>query len=237
MDLSTGRIRRDDGDLVIDEIDERALEVALAYRDSHKDTEVLAVTMGAAQASDALRKAMSIGADESLHVMDEKLEGADATLTALVLTAVLSTRNLDLVIAGNASTDGRAGVVPAMVAERLGLPQLSSLDEVLLTPEAVTGVRTVDGGIQRLHAPLPALITVTERTPEVRFPNFKSLLSARKKPVPVLSLADLNVVLPVERSIVLRAEERPPRSAGRIVVDDGRAASELATFLAAERLI
>jgi electron transfer flavoprotein beta subunit len=236
LDPTTGRVGRTDGEQVIDEIDERALEVALAHRDGDKATEVVAVVMGPAAAADAVKKALSIGADSAVHVLDDGLEGADAGLTAAALAGALRTGGYDLVIAGNVSTDGRGGVVPAMIAEHLGLPPVSSLDDVEIAGDAVGGSRTVDAGQETLRAPLPALVTVTERVPEARFPNFKSIMSARKKPVQKLTLAEVGAA-PGARSVVLSTAERPAREAGTIVVDDGTAAQQLVDYLVAERLV
>ena len=236
LDPTTGRVDRTDGEQVIDEIDERALEVALGHRDGDKATEVVAVVMGPAAAADAIKKALSIGADSAVHVLDDGLEGADAGLTAAALAGALRSGSYDLVIAGNVSTDGRGGVVPAMIAEHLGLPAVSSLDTVEIADGSVGGTRTVDAGQETLRAPLPALVTVTERVPEARFPNFKSIMSARKKPVQRLTLADVGAA-PAARSVVLATSERLAREAGTIVVDDGTAAQQLVDYLVAERLV
>ena len=244
LDLGTGRVDRTDGEQVIDEIDERALEVALRHRDGDKGTEVVVVVMGPAAAGDAVRKALQVGADSGVHVLDDGLAGADAGLTAAALAGALRDRatgrvGYDLVIAGNVSTDGRGGVVPAMIAERLGLPGISSLDTVEISADSVGGTRTTDTGSQTLRAPLPALVTVTERVPEARFPNFKSIMSARKKPVATLALADVGVGADDAgaRSVVLSTAERPAREAGTIIVDDGTAAQQLVDYLVAERLV
>jgi electron transfer flavoprotein beta subunit len=120
-------------------------------------------TVGTAAARDAMPKALATGADSGLHVMDDALARADAAATASALAAALSSGGFDLIIAGNVSTDGRGGVVPAMVAEYLDLPQLSSMDSIEITTELVSGERTVDAGTKKLHATLPAVFTVTER--------------------------------------------------------------------------
>ncbi len=236
LDPATGRVDRTDGEQVIDEIDERALEVALAHRDGDRATEVVAVVMGPGAAADAVKKALSIGADSAVHVVDDGLEGADAALTAAALAGALRAGGYDLVVAGNVSTDGRGGVVPAMIAEHLGLPLVSSLDAVEIAADGVRGRRTVDAGQETLRAQLPAIVTVSERVPEARFPNFKSIMSARKKPVQRLTLAEVGVV-PAARSVVLSTAERPAREAGTIVVDDGTAAQQLVDYLVAERLV
>ena len=236
LDIATGRLNRADGEQVIDEIDERALEVALTYRDSAKDTQVVTVVMGPESAKDAVRKALSIGADSGIHIVDDSLVGADSARTSEALAAAVRLEAFDLILAGNISTDGRGGVVPAMVAEHLGLPLLSSLDSVEIGAGEVRGTRATDFGAQTLKAPLPAVVTVTERVPEARFPSFKNIMSAKKKPVATIGVVDLGLTTEA-RSIVLSSQERPARQAGTIVVDDGTASQQLVDFLAAARLI
>lgn len=237
LDLATGRLDRDAAGSVIDEINERALEAALRIKDADKGTEVVAMTMGPGDATQSLRKALSMGADSAVHIVDDSLEGADAGRTAATLAAALRSTGFDVVMAGNESTDGRAGVVPAMVAEHLQLPLLGSLISAEISDDGVRGVRQGEGGSLHVHAGLPAIITVTERFPEARFPNFKGILGAKRKPVATLSVAELSVPAPVSRTVVVSTVERPPRAAGRKVIDDGTAANELAEFLVANRLV
>ena len=149
LDPATRRADRAAGDQVIDEISERAVEVALAHKDQEKSTEVVAVTMGPAQATDALRKSLAMGADRAIHVVDDALAGADLMVTATVLAAALRPEGFDLVIAGNESTDGRGGVLPALLAELLGLPLLSALRTVRLTDTEVSGARVTDAARPR----------------------------------------------------------------------------------------
>jgi len=242
LNPDTGRVDRDATDRVIDEIGERALEVALTYRDAHKGTEVVVLSMGPASVTAALRKSLSMGADSAIHVLDDALVGADVGWTARVLAAAITRAGCDLVVGGNESTDGRGGVIPAMIAEHLGQPHLGYLNTVELTDAQVAGERTTESGLVRAHCPLPAVISVTESLPEARFPNFKGILTAKKKPLEVLSLADLGLD-PASafdgqaRSRVVTTSPRPARSAGTITVDTGNAAVELADFLVAERLI
>ena len=237
LDPATGLLDRGASESVADEIDERALEVALRHKDGHKKTEIVAVTMGPASAAQALRKALSMGADSAVHVLDDALAGADMGRTAAVLAAALRKTGSDLVIAGNESTDGRGGLVPAMLAEHLGLPLLTALDTVEITDTDVSGEAGLDSGILAVRAPLPALVTVTERAAETRFPNFKGIMTAKRKPVETWSLADLGAELPDARSVVAAVSERPARAAGKKIFDDGTAAEELVAFLAAGRLI
>ncbi|MDQ0242405.1 electron transfer flavoprotein subunit beta/FixA family protein [Arthrobacter bambusae] len=236
---ATGRLDRDAGESVADEVNERALEVALRYKDANKGTEIVVLTMGPAAAAQALRKALSMGADSAVHVMDDLLEGADISTTAAVLAAAVQRTGFDAVIAGNESTDGRSGLVPAMVAEHLGLPLLSSLNTVELTGSTVAGEVTAESGSLAVSATLPAIVSVTERSAEARFPNFKGIMTAKRKPLATLSLADLGLDPSVTgaASTVLSISARPARVAGKKIVDDGTAARELAEFLVAGRLV
>lgn len=237
LDLQTGLLNRAAAEPVIDEINERALEVALKVKDDAKDTEIVVLTMGPDGANAALRKALSMGADSAVHVLDDALAGSDIARTAAVLAAAVKSTGFDVLIAGNESTDGRGGVIPVMIAEHLGLPHLSSLNSVEITDGAVNGVRAGESGTLTVHTALPAVITVTERTEEARFPNFKGILGAKKKPLSVVTLAELGIEEPAARSTVLSTAQRPAREAGRKVVDEGNAGVELAEYLIAERLV
>lgn len=239
LDPTTGWLDRGASDAIADEINERALEVALQHKDSDKKTEVVVLSMGPADASQAIRKALSMGADSAVHVLDDSLSGADVMHTASVLAAALQKTGFDLIVAGNESTDGRAGAVPAMIAERLGLALLGSLHSAEIQDGSISGERQGEDGTLDVHAALPAIIAVTERSAEARFPNFKGILTAKKKPVTVYSLADLGLGSdgPAARSTVVSVAERPARAAGKKIVDDGNAAVELADFLVAGRLV
>lgn len=243
LDLTTGWLDRGASDAVIDEITERALEVALTYRDSHKDTEVVALTMGPASAKDMLRKALAMGADSAIHVLDDGLAGADLLRTSAVIATAIRTAGFDLVIAGNESTDGRGGTLPSLIAGRLGVAQATSLDSVVITADAVAGHRGTDYGSLTVHAALPAVASVTELCAEPRFPSFTGILRAKKKPVTVWSLADLEIDAAASaqstaaQATVVHTSARPARVAGTKIVDDGNAGIELAEFLLAARLI
>jgi electron transfer flavoprotein beta subunit len=238
LDLQTGLLDRVASERVPDEINERALEVALRFKDENKDSEVVVLCVVPAQSTKSLSILFSMCADSAIHVVDDGLAGADALATSVVLAAALSLTGYDLVVAGNESTDGRGGVVPAMVAERLGLPLLPSLGMVTITSGSVAGLAGIEGGTLSLGADLPAVISVTERAAEARFPNFKGILKAKKKPLQTLGLSDLGVAnVGPGRSVMVSANERPPRATGRKVVDGGNAAADLADFLVAGRLI
>ncbi len=237
LDLTTGWVDRTSDAQVIDEISERALEVALSYKDGDKATEVIVLTMGPADVTDSLRKALAMGCDSAVHVLDDALAGSDVAATATMLSAVLRELNADLIIAGNESTDGRGGLVPAMIAEHLGLPHLGMLGSIEVSASSVSGMRLVEEGTQSVQATLPAVISVNESTPDARFPSFKGIMGAKKKPVAQRSVAQLAVSLLAASTVVVSTTVRPARSAGIKIIDDGTAGDQIAAFLAENRLI
>lgn len=240
LDLETGLAERGASEAVLDEISERALEMALTYAAAHEGTEVIALTMAPESAAASVRKALAMGATSAVHVVGDGLRGADLGLTAEVLAAALRRTAFDLVVTGNASTDGAGGVLPAMLAELLGVPQLTALASVEVTDDAVAGVRASDAAAVRISAPLPAVVSVTEALPDPRFPNFKGVLAAKKKPYETLAVTDLGVDpddLSVPRVILTAVAERPARAAGVTIVDDGDAGTRLAEYLVQNRLV
>ncbi|WP_167138068.1 electron transfer flavoprotein subunit beta/FixA family protein [Diaminobutyricimonas sp. TR449] len=240
LDLETGLADRGAGEVVLDEIGERALEVALAFADKNADTEVVLLSMAPDSSAATLRKGLAMGATSAVQVADEALRGADLGLTAQVLAAAIQRTGFDLVIAGNLSTDGTGGVLPAMVAELLGVPQATSLTSIEIAADAVTGVRATDDGTMQVSAPLPAVVSITEALPDARFPNFKGIMAAKKKPFETLTLADLDIDPDdpeVARSILIAIAEKPAREAGVKIVDAGDAGEQLAEFLRQNRLV
>ena len=239
LKLDTGLTDRDASDRVLDEVGERALEFAISHSESAADVEVVAVSVGPESAANSLRKALAMGAHRAVHVVDPALGGADLTLTAQTLAEAVRQLDADLVVTGNVSTDGAAGLIPAMVAEHLGLACASALDQVEVVGTTLSGARTVDGTQMRVEVALPAIISVTERMPDPRFAGLKGIMAAKKKPFETHSLAELGVSADadVPRSIVTAVAERPPRGGGVKVVDDGNAAAQLADFLAQKGLL
>jgi len=240
LNLETGLADRAAGDVVLDEITERALEVALSFADKNEGTEVVALSMAPEGSTASVRRALAIGAASAVHVADADLAGADLTLTAEVLAAAIRRGEPDLVITGNLSTDGSGGVIPAMLAEHLGWAQATALTSVEIGADAVKGTRAADAGSQEVSAVLPAVISITEALPDARFPNFKGIMAAKKKPLEVLSLTDLGVSADpslAPRSIMTQVAEKPPRAAGVKIVDEGDAADKLVEYLVQNRLV
>jgi len=229
-------------DPVMNEMDEYAVEEALKIKEAH-DGEVTVLCMGPDTATETIRKALSMGADKAIHVLDDALHGSDAIATSLVLAkAVERVAGADLVILGSESSDARMSVVPAMLAERLGLPQLTFAKEVTVGDGTVSIKRLIDDGYQVVEASLPAVVSVVEKINEPRYPSFKGIMAAKKKKVTTLSLADAGVDAAQvgaagALSSVVGATPKPPKSAGEKVVDDGAGGTKVAAFLVAQKLI
>ncbi|MFE9925160.1 electron transfer flavoprotein subunit beta/FixA family protein [Streptomyces sp. NPDC005774] len=236
-------VDRDDVDGLLSELDEYAVEQALQIAEnSDDDVEITVLTVGPEDAKDALRKALSMGADKAIHVEDEDLHGSDALGTSLVLAKAVEKAGYDLVISGMASTDGVMGVLPALLAERLGVPQVTLLSEVSLEDGTVSGRRDGDDASEQLQALLPAVVSVTDQSGEARYPSFKGIMAAKKKPVQSWDLSDLGleadeVGLAGAYTVVEAATERPARTAGTIVKDEGEGGRQLAAFLAERKFV
>jgi len=230
-------------DGLLSELDEYAVEEAVRLREAGDDIEVVVLTVGPDDSRDALKKALQMGADAAVLVSDEAVHGSDAVGTSLVLARALQHVGFDLVLTGMASTDGSMGVVPAMVAERLGLPQVTYASEVTLSSSSVRIRRDGDAASETVEASLPALVSVTDQVNEPRYPSFKGIMAAKKKPVTELTLADLGVDpsevgLDAAFARAVEATARPPKQAGTVVVDSGGdGAARLVEFLAAQKLV
>ncbi len=233
-------------DGLLSELDEYAVEQALQIKEkaeNPEDVTVTAICVGPEQAVDAVRKALQMGADQGVHVSDEAIAGSDAIATSLVLAKAVERGSYDLVMCGMASTDGSMSVVPAMLAERLGLPQLTLASVVEAQGDQVRIKRDGDTATEVVGGTMPLVLSVTDQSGEARYPSFKGIMAAKKKPLETLSLSDLgvdagDVGLSVAWSVVEDTTARPPREAGEIVKDeDGTGAKALADFLAAKKFI
>jgi electron transfer flavoprotein beta subunit len=234
-------------DGLLSELDEYAVEQALQIKEKAEnpdDVEVIALTVGPEQAVDAVRKALQMGADKAVHVSDEAIAGSDAIATSLVLAkAVQKIGSADLVMCGMASTDGVMSVIPAMLAERLDLPQVTFASVIESQGDQVRVKRDGDTATEVIGATMPLVISVTDQSGEARYPSFKGIMAAKKKPMETYTLADLGVEadqvgLSVAWTEVQDTTERPPRSAGEIVTDeDGSGAGALVDFLASKKFI
>ncbi|NED97384.1 electron transfer flavoprotein subunit beta/FixA family protein [Phytoactinopolyspora alkaliphila] len=229
-------------DGILSELDEYALEEALKISETAGDTEVIAVTMGPQGALDAVKRALQMGAGAAVHIVDDALHGSDAPATSEVLAAAIrKIGDVDLVVTGMASTDGGMGVVPAMLAERLGVAQVGFVGEFTVGDGKITARRDADS-TETVEVRLPAIVSVTDQINEPRYPSFKGIMAAKKKPVQTWSLADLEVDpstvgLAAAWTAVETVVARPARTQGEIVTDEGDGGTKLAEYLASQKFI
>jgi len=228
----------------LSELDEYAVEQAVRLTENGVDAEIVALTVGPAKATDALRRALAIGAHSGVHVLDEAIHGSDAVATSRVLAAAIGRTGFDLVVTGMASTDAEMSVVPAMVAERLGAAQVTFASALQVDAAAgtVTIRRDGDTASEQVQATLPAVVSVTDQTGEPRYPAFKAIMASKKKPVTTLSLADLGIaasdVGAAGSAVVVRSlTPRPPKQAGVVVEDEGDGAARIADFLVERKFL
>lgn len=238
---SDNTVDRENVDGLLSELDEYAVEQALQVVEAGEG-EVTVVTVGPADAADAVRKALQMGADKGVHVEDDAIHGSDAFGTSLILAKAIEKLDYDLVFFGMASTDGGLGVVPTLVAERLGLPAVTYASEITVDGDTVKIRRDGDAATQEIEGTGKLVVSVTDQTGEARYPSFKGIMAAKKKPVEEWTLSDLgvdpsDVGLDAAWSKVESFEPRPPRTAGEIVTDEGDGGSKLVEFLASKKFV
>ena len=232
---------RASADGVMNELDEYAVEEALRLVEAHGG-DVTVVSMGPERAAETVRKALSMGADAGIHLVDDALAGSDGPSTAYALSRVLAGRDFDLVVFGSESTDARMSVVPAMVAAHLGIAQATFAQKVDVAADTVTVDRVTESGFDTVTARMPAVVSVVEKINEPRYPSFKGIMAAKKKPVETLSAADAGVDpgrvgLAGASSRVVDFAARPPKAAGVTVTDEGDGGTKLAAFLVEQKFV
>jgi electron transfer flavoprotein beta subunit len=234
-------VDRESVDGVMNELDEYAVEEALKIKEA-QGGEVTVLSMGPDKAVETIRKALSMGADAAVHLVDPGLHGSDALATSYALAKALGTIQHDLVILGVESTDARMSVLPAMLAERLGASQLTFARKVEAGNGTIKIERQTDSGYDIVEAPTPAVVSVVEKINEPRYPSFKGIMAAKKKPLTTLTIADAGIEaakvgLAGSGTEVTEAAPRPPKQAGQIVKDEGDGGAKLAEFLASQKFI
>jgi len=241
LDPDDNTVDRAAVDPVINYIDEFAIEEGLRLKEAHGG-EVTILTVGPERAAESIRKALSMGADKAVHVCDEALHGSDAIQTAKVIAKALGTIEWDVAVAGSEATDSRMAIVPALVAEALGVAQLTLARKVTIDGSTVTIERVTDTGYESVQGSTPAVISVVEKINDPRYPSFKGIMAAKSKPVTLLGLGDLGldageVGLANASTQVVSFENAPPRAAGQTVKDEGNGGVQIADYLASKKLI
>jgi electron transfer flavoprotein beta subunit len=225
-----------DKEVVLDPGDECGVEEGLQLKEAHGG-EVVLVSMGPERAKDAIRKGLSMGADRGILIADGGLAGADALLTARVLAAAIKQESPDLVICATESYDGSTGMVPPMLAELLGCPQLTFAKKVEIDGSTVKIHRQTAEGYQIVEAPTPALITVTAAIAEPRYASLKGIMAARSKEIKQVGFADLGVEKNEPAETITGVADAETRKAGEVIEDDGTAVDKIVQILAQAKVL
>jgi electron transfer flavoprotein beta subunit len=228
--------------MVLNPWDEFAVEEALALQE-RVGGETVAVTLGPADETEALKRAVAMGIEEAMLVSDPAFEGSDAWGAAEILArAIRAQGSYDLILTGRQSVDGNSGLVPPGLAVRLGVPFLSQVARVVdITEESITALRALEEGMQTVRVPLPAVISVSKEINEPRYPNFIGIRKASRMQYPVTAAADLpgldGDLIGAENAAVQWTDVRkPPAHVSHCEVIAGATAAEQAAELV-ERLI
>jgi len=245
MNEADWTVDRDASDPILNANDEWGIEEAMRIKERVDGTEVIALCMGPESAQQTIRKALSYGLDGAIQVTDDAVAGSDAAATARVLAAALAEEEFDLLIMGNQSSDARTTLVPAMLAELLDLPALTFVKHLEVDGERLLAHRETPNGHVAVETSAPAVVSVVEAINEPRYPSFKGIMAAKKKPLEVKDLAALGVDPATvghagSATQVLEVTPRPPRQAGAKVEDDGSGqagATAIADWLAEQKLL
>ena len=241
LDASDKTLDRASVDVVMNEIDEYAVEEALRIKEA-QGGEVTILTMGPERAVETIRKALSMGADKAVHLTDDALKGSDAVQTSHALATVLGTLDYDLVLSGSEATDSRMAIMGALLAERTGQPQLTGARKVTAEAGSITIERQTDNGYDVVQAATPAIVSVVEKINEPRYPSFKGIMAAKSKPLTTLTIADAGIEagqvgLAAAPSQVVEFANKPPRQAGQVVKDEGDGGLKVVEFLASQKFV
>jgi electron transfer flavoprotein beta subunit len=240
LDPGTKRLDRS-GEGALNAFDVNAVEEALRIKEAG-EADVVVVTLGPAKAAESLRKALAMGADRALHVVDDGASGSDLVATSLALAKALEREQPDLVLFGQQSSDSDGAVLWAAVADRLRRPLVSQVAELKVADGELTGKRQTEFGYDVIGAPLPAVVAVSDAINEPRYPSLKGIMGAKRKPQEELSLSDLGVEADRageagSRTEVLAVGPPPPHGDTVKIEDDGSGAEKIVEFLAERRLL
>src|SRR5215204_6958959 len=223
---STGRLDRS-GEKNLNPFDTHAIEAAMQLKEggSIDVDEVIAVTMGPETAVRALHKAVSLGADRSVHLTDEALAGSDVNGTGYALAQALAKESPDLVLLGQQSDDGECYTIGAVVADHLRMPSLTQVIQIDVEGGSLRCERQAEYGYDTVEVELPAVISVGDAINEPRYPSLKAIMGAKKKPRDVKAAGDVGIEAdrvgePGSRTAVLAINPPPAKEAGEIIEDE-----------------
>jgi electron transfer flavoprotein beta subunit len=238
---STKRLERS-GEAALNPFDVHAVEEALRIKEGSGEGDVVAVSLGPANAMESLRKALAMGIDRAVLVSDEAAAGSDLVATAYALAKALAREDAQLIIFGQQANDSDGAVLWAAVADRLRMPVISQVAELTVADERARGKRQTEFGYDVIEAPLPAVVAVSDAINQPRYPSLKGIMGAKTKPQETVALADVEVQAERvgevgSRTEVLALGDPPPRGESRRIEDDGNAPEQIVEFLAEKRLV
>jgi electron transfer flavoprotein beta subunit len=229
IDPSTGRMDRS-GERNLNPYDTHAIEAAMQIREGGAVgvDEIIAVTMGPPSATRALQKAVSLGADRSVHLTDDALAGSDVAATGYALSKALESESPDLVLLGQQSDDGECYTIGAVVADHLKMPSLTQvikMDVADGAPPTLTCERQAEYGYDTVQITLPAVISVGDAINEPRYPSLKAIMGAKKKPLQTVAAGDVGIdpaLVGADGSRVQCGEfhDPPAKASGQIIEDE-----------------
>jgi electron transfer flavoprotein beta subunit len=229
INSSTGRMDRS-GEKNLNPYDTHAIEAAMQVREGGVAPveEIVAVTMGPESAVRALHKAVSLGADRSVHLSDPAVAGSDVAATGYALAQTLDREKPDLVLLGQQSDDGECYTIGAVVAEHLGMPSLTQVIKMDVAADSLRCERQAEYGYDTVQITLPAVISVGDAINEPRYPSLKAIMGAKKKPLDTVCAADVGVdtsKVGGENSAAqwVAAKAPPAKAAGEIIEDEDTA--------------
>ncbi|MFX1486923.1 MAG: electron transfer flavoprotein subunit beta/FixA family protein [Promethearchaeota archaeon] len=188
-----GTLDREKASSIINPYDKNALEAALTIKEK-SDAKITAVSMGPPKARDVLREALAMGADEAVLLSDKRLPGSDTLATSYALACAIKKLDCyDLILCGMEASDGNTGQVGPGVAERLGIPQITYVDNLKVGGKYAEARRMLEGGYEIARVKLPALLTITNTANEPRGTTFAGIIRATKMPLTALSTKDIGV--------------------------------------------
>jgi len=219
---------------VMNPYDEFGVEEALRLKEKNGG-EVTIVTVGPARAMETIRTALAMGADKGIHICDPAFDGADAYATASALAAAIKGIPHDIIFCGQRAIDDDSGQVGAVLAEFLGIPQVTVITKLEFAGGAIKAIRPIEGAQLLIECPLPCLVTAQKGLNEPRYASLPGIMKAKKKPVDVKDAAALGVTV-TANGRVAKFMPPPGRAAGKIICGDDPAmkAAELARLLREE---
>lgn len=223
-------------EVVLDPGDECGVEEGLQLKEAHGG-EVILVSMGPERAKDAIRKGLSMGADRGVLITDPQLAGADALITARALAAAIKPEAPDLVICATESYDGSTGMVPPMLAELLGMPQVSFAKKIEVDGPNIKVHRQTADGYQVIEVATPALISVTAGIAEPRYASLKGIMAARSKEIKQIGLGDLGIEKGEPAETIQGLTDAETRKAGTVIEDDGTAVDRIIQVLVEAKIV